>query len=281
MTVAIINPNTIDGPLRDAIVALAGEIERRDGAPPLSDQALIRLGSDGVVHLVARGEDGQLRGYAQLDGASAEVAGDDVVVDELLAELEQRAPTFEVWAHGERSPIARVADARGYQKQRLLWQLRRPLTAFEPAHWPDGIALRTFRVGADEPAWLAVNAAAFAHHPEQGGWQLDDLVAREGEPWFDPSGFLIADRDGEMLGFHWTKRHPDAIGEVYVLAVSPSAQGLGLGRALLDAGLDHLLRGGSTEAMLYVDDSNATAVQLYEKNGFRRANLDAQYQHLA
>ena len=60
------------------------------------------------------------------------------------------------------------------------------------------------------------------------------------EPWFDPAGFLLADRAGELLGYHWTKIHPDGLGEVYVLGIAPAAQGLGLGNALLVRGLRHL-----------------------------------------
>ena len=88
--------------------------------------------------------------------------------------------------------------------------------------------------GADEDAWLAVNAAAFAGHSEQGRWTRADLLAREAEPWFDPAGFLLAERENVLLGFHWTKVHADGMGEVYVLGVDPAAHGLGLGSALLD-----------------------------------------------
>ena len=61
---------------------------------------------------------------------------------------------------------------------------------------PAGVTIRTFRPGQDEAAWLAVNAAAFANHPEQGAVTAADLAERMAEPWFDPDGFFVAERDG-------------------------------------------------------------------------------------
>jgi mycothiol synthase len=175
---------------------------------------------------------------------------------------------------------------------RELRQMRRPLTgddaaAPEPA---PGVRLRSFVVGQDEPAWLRVNAAAFAHHPEQGRTTLDDLREREQEAWFDPAGFLLAEDedDGALLGFHWTKVHPatadaPAAGEVYVLGVDPAAQGRRLGATLLQAGLAHLAatRDGAGEplgtVLLYVEADNGPAVRLYERQGFEVAHVDVRY----
>ena len=150
--------------------------------------------------------------------------------------------------------------------------------------------LRPFVVGDDDEAWLAVNAAAFAHHPEQGATTLDDLRERQGEAWFDPEGFLLAEDagTGELLGFHWTKVHPasaegPAAGEVYVLGVAPAAQGRRLGGALLRAGLAHLATARTPagdpleEVLLYVEADNAPAVALYRRQGFEVAHVDVRY----
>lgn len=149
---------------------------------------------------------------------------------------------------------------------------------------PDGVQVRAFVPGQDEDAWLAANAAAFAHHPEQGSMTRADLEARMAEDWFDPSGFLLAVResDGELLGFHWTKVHPrsgshPAIGEVYVVGVTPQAQGTGLGKALTLAGISHLHDSGLDAVMLYVDADNTAAVSLYRKLGFVRWDVDVMY----
>jgi mycothiol synthase len=265
----------LDDGLREQIRALVATVKARDGAPPLSDHALLQLGSSrpGLVHLVA----GKVDGYAQLDDHVAEIADLAGATPALLAELEGLVARPIVWSHGKRSPVAAAATARGYIKQRVLWQLRRPLSDVPDTPLPEGVRLRAFVPGQDEDAWLAVNAGAFADHAEQGRWTRADLEAREREPWFDPSGFLLAFRDDELVGFHWTKVHHNGIGEVYVLGVAPRAQGLRLGPALLSAGLRYLAGRGVAEVMLYVDESNTAAMGMYQRYGFTTYDVDAQY----
>jgi mycothiol synthase len=163
-------------------------------------------------------------------------------------------------------------------------QLRDPLPT---AAVPEDLSIRAFRPGVDDEAWVALNAAAFAAHPEQGAWTLDDLHLRMAEPWFDPDGFLLLeDRDGALAGFHWTKAHPadaegPAAGEVYVVGVAPGQQGRGLGRVLTVAGLQHLRGRGLSQALLYVDADNLAAVRTYERLGFTCSHVDVQYRRPA
>jgi len=272
----------------------------------VSEEGELRLqhgGPDGGRDLTARDAGGALLGYARLevpaDGAEAEAelvvrpeARRRGVGAALLTRAEELAGDrpLRVWAHGALPGSTELATGRGYTRARVLLQMRRPLDGVDADPrpvLPEGVTIATFRPGVDEAAWLAVNATAFAHHPEQGRWTPEDLALREAEPWFDPAGFFLAWRDEpagpRLLGFHWTKVHPAGesderpIGEVYVLGIDPSAQGMGLGRALTDVGLAHLRRAGLSHVLLYVEEENTAAVTLYERSGFTRHAVDVSW----
>ncbi|MET8349762.1 MULTISPECIES: mycothiol synthase [unclassified Micromonospora] len=281
------------------VLTLARSAGDTDGADPLDEHVLLRLRDPDApaVHLIARGDDGVLTGYAHLDTTDPVGGiGVELVVHpayrrrgtgRALARgvLASATGPLRAWAHGDHPSAAALAVDLGFTRARVLWQLRRPLAApLTLPRLPDGVVLRAFRPGADDAAWLALNARAFAEHPEQGRWTSDDLRVRLAEPWFDPAGFLLAEETatGRLLGFHWTKVHerPGSarIGEVYVLGVEPTAHGGGLGRALTNAGLAYLRdRRGLDRVMLYVDESNTGAVALYERLGFARWSAHINY----
>jgi mycothiol synthase len=283
------------------ILALVGAARLADGVAPLSEHGLLRLRYDrwgtGRDFILTAGND--IAGYAYLDPpAGSDVAGELVIhpgrrrqgfgralAGALIAAADGHA--LRLWAHGDLPAAAGLASTMGFERFRALWQMRRSLdnALGDPLGQPvlpAGRTLRTFVPGRDEDEWLSLNARAFAKHPEQSGWTRHDLELREREPWFDPAGFFIAEADGAMTGFHWTKVHPGdppspGIGEVYVVGVDPAEQGSGLGRALTLAGLRHLRDLGVPEVMLYADEDNAPAIRMYETLGFTRARVDAMY----
>ena len=170
----------------------------------------------------------------------------------------------------------RLATDLGLTPARGLHEMRRLLPAGARAE----IATRAFVPGRDDDAWLAVNNRAFAWHPEQSGMSRERFDAIAGEPWFEPEGLRLFERDGELLGFCWTTVHDDAepvLGEIYVIAVDPSAHGQGLGGPMTRAGLDHLSSKGFTVGMLYVESDNLPANRTYERIGFFRHHTDRAY----
>ncbi len=277
-----------------AVLDMLAAATRADGMQAVSEQGRLQLRGgkrEGVRHLLLT-VGGGLVGYAQLEDTDpVEAPAAELVVHPShrgrghgralgMALLAASGKRLRVWAHGGKSSARHLAQVLGLTLFRELRQLRRPLGPLdipEPV-FPEGITVRTFVPGEDDAAWLAVNAAAFAHHPEQGALTQRDLDDRKAEAWFDPKGFFLAERGDELVGFHWTKVHAqEHLGEVYVLGIRPDAQGGGLGKALTAVGLRHLAAQGLTTAMLYVDADNPAALRVYERLGFATHEVDLMY----
>ncbi|MCE9623504.1 MAG: mycothiol synthase [Actinomycetia bacterium] len=279
-------PEVLATPDRQAVQEFLSRIHpvgcaRLSSLPPVGDSTSEAAAARdsaivGYAHIEA-GDDGYI-----VDCVAADPATRELLVTTLVAGIPATAAVT-WWGHDQPSDAALAVSLQMNSPYRRLLNMRRPLP-LEPALATSAahdVSVRPFVVGSDDLEWLRVNNAAFSWHEEQSDWDLATLRSRINEPWFDPAGFLLHERDGRLAAFCWTKVHEtegaSRVGEIYVIAVHPDFHGLGLGRALTIAGLRHLGDTGSTTAMLYVEADNTAAVRLYESLGFQTAHTDVAY----
>ena len=122
--------------------------------------------------------------------------------------------------------------------------------------------------GEDIPAVAALERAVF---PEGAAEDLLRRMLADGR-----HVLLLAEEDGEMLGYAW---YEFVLDEGYVgnLAAAPECRRRGVGRALTEAMLSDAETKGLAFLTLAVRESNAPARALYEKAGFRTAGVRKNY----
>lgn len=266
----------------------ASLVARHDGVAAFNEASRLALaeGTSGRVDLAIEDGPGIIAlAYAPFD-APVELAvhpghrrrgHGTALLDRLLRQGETS-----FWAHGNLAAARGFAAANQLRPKRTLLKLERGLSAGEPLdeRVPPSVVIRPFQP-EDLAGLLTVNARAFAFHPEQA--DMDDVrfAQRAASAWFDPAGIFVADCDGEIVGFHWTKvdspAGADVIGEVYILAVDPAVEGRQLGSALLGRGMAHLAGLGVGRVELYLESDNRRALALYRSHGFAEAGRDVLY----
>ena len=138
---------------------------------------------------------------------------------------------------------------------------------------PD-VHIDTFRQD-DQPAFAALNRAWLIEH--------DLLEAPDEQQLTDPAGqilvpggeIFVARRNGEVVGTCAVLPHEDGVHELLKLAVAPAAQGLGLGRRLVEACIARARERGAHRLVLLSSSKLGAALRLYEGLGFRPAPMPA------
>jgi ribosomal protein S18 acetylase RimI-like enzyme len=159
------------------------------------------------------------------------------------------------------------------------------------------VPLTITRAGAEaldrlRPLWLALHH----HHQAVGGERLGPYVDDDASwaarralyaGFLAGGGFaLLAEQDGALTGYAMvaiktstetelddTWRSGERVAEIETLVVLPEARGGGVGSALLDAVDAELEAAGIHDVLIAAFVTNADAIRLYERRGFRPASL--------
>ena len=289
---------------QESVLALIKAAHDFDGTPPIAEHVLLHLrhgGDKSDSHIVLEIEN-QVIAYAHLDttdlvaGPSVEAVvhpshrGKGLGALILKEAIKVCGDKTRIWSHGDLPAAKAIASSLKLER---LWSnllMSKSLGEIQPV--TSTYPIRTFISDFDNQTFLSLNNKVFAHYPDQGGWSEDDLKVRLNEEWFDEKGFFVAEDQGKLIGFCWTKIHGahthshsggdddhghDALGEIYVLAVNPDYKGQGVGRDLTITGLNYLKYQGLNNVMLYVGVENKPAFNLYKSLGFNEFGSDVMY----
>lgn len=178
-----------------------------------------------------------------------------------------------VWSH--RRSLDHTLSEAGFTVSRTLAYL----TVDLPMNENDGTdTTRPFGRG-DLSNIVSINGGAFGHHREAASLTIDDVAETLSCEGFSGEGLRVAESAGEMVGFCWTRVHPNGDGEIYRIAVDPSHQGRGIGMMLLRAGFSHLARTDAvTRGTLWVDTANKAAMAIYKNIGMVEERTNREFQ---
>jgi GNAT superfamily N-acetyltransferase len=136
----------------------------------------------------------------------------------------------------------------------------------------DAEAVVSLSLRAWEPVFASIEQALGSEifgllHPD---WRVGQRQAVEDACAAHKIRVWVAETDARAVGFVAVELHPErGLGEVYMLAVDPDFQGIGIGSALSEFALAWIKDAGMVVAMVETggDPGHAAARRTYEKVG--------------
>ena len=277
------------------------ELQQEFNQPSLDVARDIRLWEDAEGKLIAFAQlsisepgeviDGWLWFRVRPDARSGDVEAATVawgetrmreVVQELGARVKLRS-----WVRAENADRISVLTSCGFKPDRYFCRLARSLSEPIPEpQFPEGFLLRQVSCEQDAEAWVEMFNQSFIDH-----WNHHDLTVKKfnyysAKPDYRNDLDLIAVAgDGTFVAFCYCEINPEENdrtgrneGWIGVLGTRRGFRKIGLGRAMLLAGLHRLKAADVETAILGVDADNPSgAMKLYESVGFHNIRNSISY----
>lgn len=176
---------------------------------------------------------------------------------------------------------------RGFTIARYYLEMGRPLEEpISEPRLPTGFVLRHLAGEEEATAWVDAYNQSFVDH-----YDHHRMTVEQRRHWMSYSDYRLEHDlvtiapDGTVAAFCWCGIHPEenahsgrSDGWIHILGTRRGFRKIGLGRAMLLAGLHVLKAEGATTALLNVDAESPTgAGRLYESAGFRPRHTFVQY----
>lgn len=180
-----------------------------------------------------------------------------------------------------------LLESCGFKSERFLLDMEMSLFAtFPQPQFPEGFTLRNSQGEQDSEAWIEMRNQSFIDHWNYHVWTVERYRHFLTDPHYKPDLDLIAVApDGTLAAFclcHINPEQNQQIGRkdgwINLLGTRRGFRRIGLGRAMLLAGLHQLKAAGMATAKLGVDADNPNgALQLYESVGFHKVHTNISY----
>jgi mycothiol synthase len=150
---------------------------------------------------------------------------------------------------------------------------RKDAARLEDQPLPSGLSFRKMRSSAETLLLTRVQNTVFEGHWGFSNNTPEEIQARLDLPASGPEHVRFAENaDGDVAAYIWTalEWHNDqTCGSIWMTGVMPQFRGSGIGKAVVHAGIKHLLAEGATDVHLEVVGHNSAAVRIYEHAGFK------------
>ena len=171
--------------------------------------------------------------------------------------------------------------SEGFQEVKSYWLMRWEKKELPPFNPPDGFSIRSFLPGEDSALLTGLQNATFRDNWGFSPNTEEEIDYRTRLSWCHPEGILIMFHGGDPAAYNWTfirASQKTSTGVVGMTGVHPNYRGKGLGRVVLMAGMDFLLKKNVQGIELEVDQENAAATGLYLSLGFRKIQESLWYE---
>ena len=258
----------------EAAYAILHEEQRELGEPEITLGMFSNLMGIADASLVAH-RDGEIVGSSHVRAGAIDVGvrrsdRRQGIGTRLLeaAEASTDARVLRLYTNTPQPAGAAFALANGYEKAWDYWLMGIDLgDSLAPPHWPDDVAVRTFRE-EDAEALKELLDLAYAEEADHEPMTFEEWKTfMLGDPNFDPSFWFLAEAEGELAAaaLNWDD------GYVKDLVVHPERRRRGLGESLMRHTFREFRRRGAERVTLKTDSINPTeAWRLYERLGMRK-----------
>ena len=286
----------------EAITCLFNEIGGMSGTPRELDSDAVRgmltvPGCDPERHCFIVEDAGDAVGYSLVSyepPIARAVAGGGVLPGHrgkgigraLMRRVVEHAETLgvdvlHVEAGVTHSDANHLLASHGMEVVKSLWKMRWEGEDMPDVSLPAGFAVRSLVAGEDEQTLTDLQNVSFGENWGFSPNTVEQIRVRVEHNSGGPESVIFITDDGTPAAYNWTMFFADdrePSGVIAMTGVHPEYRGRGIGRAVVTAGIAHLVERGANFVDLEVESENTPARELYLKLGFRKVGSSVWYE---